>query len=327
MQYSDEPHGGVLLVHVYGGGGKNSTFELVEDDGHSMDYAKGEGVRRTTFTWNDASGKLSWTVKGGDDAQLEEKDTAHHAAEHTRANSIFFSTFKAILFPAADKTIPITAIGKGGSTTFGGGNGDNRVRDRVHALRQQQQQQQQHTCGVPQPGKGVFGADVGAQSNVHSAQACCDACAASKAPAPCVASVYDATGSVCFFKDASWSKHVCNASSTSYVIAQNAPPTPPPAPSPVSLSSVAIARPCGADGGPTMQWDVSVLVPGASGVPLKMLDSLIDLCLDCGSPCGECKALGVYTRMGSTSTCFVRCTNVLHAGFHVGFLCVLYSVV
>lgn len=225
-----------------------------------MDYASGKGVRRTLLTYNDAKSELSWTVQGG--AIIEQATT----------NDMFFRAFKAVLFPAADKAIPVTAIGNGGSVAF-------------------ESAPQQHTCGAPQQGKGVFGADVGAQSKVHSVQACCDACTAFKSPALCVASVYDASGSVCFFKDASWKQHLCNASSSSYVIAQDAPPTPspspPPSPSPLSLSSVAIARPCGADGGPTMRWNVDVLVTGASRVPLTLSDSTLGLCLDCGSPCGN----------------------------------------
>jgi len=43
--------------------GKNGAFSLVEDDGVSDDYVKGV-KRTTTFTWNDQTRTLSWTVTG-----------------------------------------------------------------------------------------------------------------------------------------------------------------------------------------------------------------------------------------------------------------------
>ena len=61
IQHTDQLPGGPLELQVYPG--KNATFTLVEDDGETTAYLKGE-VRRTTFTWNDTTGRLSWEVSG-----------------------------------------------------------------------------------------------------------------------------------------------------------------------------------------------------------------------------------------------------------------------
>jgi alpha-glucosidase len=61
IQNTGELPGGPLEVEVYPG--KNATFSLVEDDGSSTAYATGD-LRRTTFTWDDAARKLSWTIQG-----------------------------------------------------------------------------------------------------------------------------------------------------------------------------------------------------------------------------------------------------------------------
>lgn len=61
IQHTDQLPGGPLELQVYPG--KNATFTLVEDDGETTAYLKGE-VRRTTFTWNDATHRLSWKVGG-----------------------------------------------------------------------------------------------------------------------------------------------------------------------------------------------------------------------------------------------------------------------
>jgi len=54
--------GGPLDVQVYPG--KDATFALVEDDGETTSYLKGD-FRKTTFTWDDAARKLSWKQEGG----------------------------------------------------------------------------------------------------------------------------------------------------------------------------------------------------------------------------------------------------------------------
>jgi alpha-glucosidase len=53
--------GGPLELQVYPG--KDATFTLVEDDGLTTAYLKGQ-VRRTTFTWDDARRRLTWKIEG-----------------------------------------------------------------------------------------------------------------------------------------------------------------------------------------------------------------------------------------------------------------------
>lgn len=62
IQYSDQL-GGVLEVHVYAGA--DGQFTMVEDDGNSLDYLKGDATRNTHFQWDDSSRTLSWTVDAG----------------------------------------------------------------------------------------------------------------------------------------------------------------------------------------------------------------------------------------------------------------------
>jgi alpha-glucosidase len=61
IQHTDDLPGGPLEVQVYPG--RDSKFTLVEDDGLTTAYLKGQ-LRRTTFTWNDASRTLSWKITG-----------------------------------------------------------------------------------------------------------------------------------------------------------------------------------------------------------------------------------------------------------------------
>ncbi len=61
IQHTDQLPGGPLELQVYPG--KDATFTLDEDDGETTAYLKGD-VRRTTFTWNNATGRLSWKVSG-----------------------------------------------------------------------------------------------------------------------------------------------------------------------------------------------------------------------------------------------------------------------
>jgi alpha-glucosidase (family GH31 glycosyl hydrolase) len=61
--------GGVLELQVYGG--RDEEFEMVEDDGISLDYSNaregaGDAATRTTmWRWDDALKTLTWSVKGG----------------------------------------------------------------------------------------------------------------------------------------------------------------------------------------------------------------------------------------------------------------------
>ena len=61
LLHTDQLPGGPLELQVYPG--KNASFTLVEDDGLTTAYAKGQ-VRRTTFTWDDARRHLSWQIEG-----------------------------------------------------------------------------------------------------------------------------------------------------------------------------------------------------------------------------------------------------------------------
>ncbi len=61
IQHTDQLPGGPLELQIYPG--KNATFTLVEDDGETTAYLKGE-VRRTTFIWNDTTDHLRWEVGG-----------------------------------------------------------------------------------------------------------------------------------------------------------------------------------------------------------------------------------------------------------------------
>jgi alpha-glucosidase len=61
IQHTGEQPGGPLELQIYPG--KDATFTLVEDDGETTGYLRGQ-TRRTTFKWNDASGRLSWKTEG-----------------------------------------------------------------------------------------------------------------------------------------------------------------------------------------------------------------------------------------------------------------------
>ena len=62
VQWSNA-QGGALEVQVYGGA--DGTFTLYEDDGATLDYKKGgAAVRKTKYSWSDASKTLSWKASG-----------------------------------------------------------------------------------------------------------------------------------------------------------------------------------------------------------------------------------------------------------------------
>jgi alpha-glucosidase len=61
LQHTDQLPGGPLELQIYPG--KSASFTLVEDDGLTTAYLKGQ-VRRTTFTWDDAQRRLSWKIEG-----------------------------------------------------------------------------------------------------------------------------------------------------------------------------------------------------------------------------------------------------------------------
>jgi alpha-glucosidase len=61
IQHTDDLPGGPLEVQVYPG--RDGRFTLVEDDGLTTAYLRGQ-IRRTAFVWNDASRTLSWKIDG-----------------------------------------------------------------------------------------------------------------------------------------------------------------------------------------------------------------------------------------------------------------------
>jgi alpha-glucosidase len=61
IQHTSQLPGGPLELQIYPG--QDATFTLFEDDGETTDYLKGQ-IRRTTFTWRDKTGRLSWKREG-----------------------------------------------------------------------------------------------------------------------------------------------------------------------------------------------------------------------------------------------------------------------
>ncbi len=61
IEHTLQMPGGPLEVQVYPG--RNAAFTLVEDDGVTTAYLKGNN-RRITFTWDDAARRLSWKTEG-----------------------------------------------------------------------------------------------------------------------------------------------------------------------------------------------------------------------------------------------------------------------
>jgi alpha-glucosidase len=61
IQYSEQVSDTPLEIHIFPG--KNGSFRMVEDDGISYNYTKGN-TRITSYRWNDATQTLTWTVSG-----------------------------------------------------------------------------------------------------------------------------------------------------------------------------------------------------------------------------------------------------------------------
>ena len=61
VQYSEQTTGTPLKIRIYPG--KNGSFNLVEDDGTSYNYTKGN-TRTTAYHWNDKTKTLTWSVSG-----------------------------------------------------------------------------------------------------------------------------------------------------------------------------------------------------------------------------------------------------------------------
>ncbi|RFZ90122.1 DUF5110 domain-containing protein [Mucilaginibacter conchicola] len=61
VQYTGQNTGMALELHVYPG--KNGNFNMVEDDGSTYNYTKGN-IRTTAFRWDDKTKTLSWKATG-----------------------------------------------------------------------------------------------------------------------------------------------------------------------------------------------------------------------------------------------------------------------
>jgi alpha-glucosidase len=61
IQHTDDLPGGPLDLQIYPGA--NGTFTLAEDDGQTTAYKTGQ-ERHVTFTWDDATRTLGWSVEG-----------------------------------------------------------------------------------------------------------------------------------------------------------------------------------------------------------------------------------------------------------------------
>lgn len=61
IQYSEQVSAAPLEIRIYPG--KNGSFNLIEDDGTSYNYTKGD-TRTTAFYWNDKAKTLTWKVSG-----------------------------------------------------------------------------------------------------------------------------------------------------------------------------------------------------------------------------------------------------------------------
>jgi alpha-glucosidase len=93
VQYSEQTISASLEIRIYPG--KNGSFKLVEDDGTSYNYTKGD-IRTTAFSWNDKTKMLTWKVSGA------------------YAGKNIYKTIKAVL----GKEEKVATIGKEGSLSF-----------------------------------------------------------------------------------------------------------------------------------------------------------------------------------------------------------------
>ncbi|WP_179412394.1 TIM-barrel domain-containing protein [Mucilaginibacter sp. E4BP6] len=93
IQYSEQISNSPLEIHIYPG--KNGSFKMVEDDGVSYNYTKGN-TRTTAYYWNDKTKTLTWTVTGS------------YSGKNT------YKTIKAVL----GKKEKVIAIGQKGSLVF-----------------------------------------------------------------------------------------------------------------------------------------------------------------------------------------------------------------
>jgi alpha-glucosidase len=98
VQHTSELPGGPLELEIYPG--QDATFTLVEDDGLTLNYLKGD-VRRTEFKWDDSGRRLSW------------KRTGEYAGPDV------FQELRVVLFgPQGRVEVPPQALSKSGRVKF-----------------------------------------------------------------------------------------------------------------------------------------------------------------------------------------------------------------
>jgi alpha-glucosidase len=97
IQDTEEKSSEPLEVQIYPG--HDASFNLVEDDGKTLAYKKGD-VRITRFTWNDQTQTLSWSASG----------------PYESANR--FHAVNAVLFAPQGKVGKKAELGASGSLAF-----------------------------------------------------------------------------------------------------------------------------------------------------------------------------------------------------------------
>lgn len=93
VQYSEQVSKTPLQIRIYPG--KNGSFKMVEDDGVSYNYTKGN-TRTTAYAWNDKTKTLTWKVSGA------------------YSGKNVYRTIKAVL----GKQEKVATVGKKGSVIF-----------------------------------------------------------------------------------------------------------------------------------------------------------------------------------------------------------------
>lgn len=93
--------GGQLEVHVYAG--RDSSFDLVEDDGETLDYAVAGTTRTTHWTYVQATRSLTWSAAGS---------YAGGSQSYTTVQVVYFESGKAV------QRLPPKPLGGSGSVSF-----------------------------------------------------------------------------------------------------------------------------------------------------------------------------------------------------------------
>ena len=97
VQSTGQPSSEPLEMQIYGG--RDATFDLVEDDGETSAYQQGV-VRVTHFTWNEQTQQLTWKVTG------------NYQGERS------FPTVRAVLFSPRGQVEKEAPLGRDGAVSF-----------------------------------------------------------------------------------------------------------------------------------------------------------------------------------------------------------------